>query len=893
MRTANLIGFCLFSALFSPLFAQNDWRESLFAFSQKLDPKRLFELPDGRLAIVGQTESRSRQTAFCVFADGATGLPIGDPAFFGADGSTAFEAVALLADGTLALAGRQNGGGGRPDVGFWVLAAPDGSELSRFSISGHRESAILAAATAGENRLALGGRANDGGSDRPFLALFDGKTERWRLAEIEQKALGGEVRDLLFDQKGQLVALGKSSKNRVWLARIDAATGRVLTKKTFDQKEKMGDPMRLLEAPDGSFWLAGREADAGGRDWNLWTARAGEGLDLLEARGRRDLRSGAIAAIALEPSGGVLAVGAGRSEVPLWRDREAFSVFFDQKGEPNGMDWRGGKFNDGWLDAALTGSGAFVLLGKKGAQAGPDSFWLARRELPATVAAAKSDGSFEIEKLDFRDAGGDGALGDGEKGWLDLTVKNSGPASLVALEVRVSFSDAATRDFLKIEYGERQSIALLSANRSQKKPLALSAKKGFDRAFSATVTVKSGSFSAKKTVDIRGSRVKNDEPSAAASSKKIAGVFFSDNSRRGVGKAENALEVEIDVHAEQPFGLPNLELIQLPKGNKSTAASTAQLEWLKSSAGHSARYKNTVFLAPGENKFLLRMLRDGAVVGEYEWTETFDLTQRKPNLHLVTMGIEYGEADAVKFTGADATDFAATFSKQEGEIFQKIFSKNLIDTRSTSSSSIKNTFSKLRAFDPQAPAEDAVFDNDLVMVFISGHGVVRDGTFYLLPSDHSEQTELVPFQEKIYGPLSKLPGKVVIVLDACFSGAAGKSGAFLAAEENEMRQIIDDMDSQSGAIMISSCRGSQVSWEHPTKRHGVFTLAWLEAVAQGCKVASRQTATGCGLSLGDIFEHVERRVPEICGEIKRDAQAPKVLTPKIDKDKIWLYWLPK
>ena len=43
------------SLAFSPaLFAQNGWRESLFSFEKKCSPERLFELPDGRLAIEPQ-----------------------------------------------------------------------------------------------------------------------------------------------------------------------------------------------------------------------------------------------------------------------------------------------------------------------------------------------------------------------------------------------------------------------------------------------------------------------------------------------------------------------------------------------------------------------------------------------------------------------------------------------------------------------------------------------------------------------------------------------------------------------------------------------------------------------------------------------------------------------
>ena len=117
-------------------------------------------------------------------------------------------------------------------------------------------------------------------------------------------------------------------------------------------------------------------------------------------------------------------------------------------------------------------------------------------------------------------------------------------------------------------------------------------------------------------------------------------------------------------------------------------------------------------------------------------------------------------------------------------------------------------------------------ENDLVLVFFSGHGVEEDERAYLLPQDadldalDATAIERDAFVRQIDKILAK---KVIVILDACHAGGISRSGKGAGRDATLSNQYYDQFEGSRGRAFIASCGGGQMSWEDEEARHGVFT----------------------------------------------------------------------
>jgi uncharacterized caspase-like protein len=74
-----------------------------------------------------------------------------------------------------------------------------------------------------------------------------------------------------------------------------------------------------------------------------------------------------------------------------------------------------------------------------------------------------------------------------------------------------------------------------------------------------------------------------------------------------------------------------------------------------------------------------------------------------------------------------------------------------------------------------------------------------------------------------------MPGRMIAMLDACHSGAAGET------PRRRNRALADDLvrdliSEDYGIVVLSSSLGTEYSMEHPSIQHGFFTLALIEGL---------------------------------------------------------------
>jgi WD40 repeat protein len=128
----------------------------------------------------------------------------------------------------------------------------------------------------------------------------------------------------------------------------------------------------------------------------------------------------------------------------------------------------------------------------------------------------------------------------------------------------------------------------------------------------------------------------------------------------------------------------------------------------------------------------------------------------------------------------------------------------------------------------------ATNEQDVAVILVSSHGEMIDGQFYLVPYDFvangsknaaaSSAVSASEFAKKVQA-LAK--GKVLLLLDACHSGAVGAQGW---ATDPDAKVLQDAMDLENVTVLTSSKKG-ELSEELPDWRHGALTQAFLDALA--------------------------------------------------------------
>jgi uncharacterized caspase-like protein len=159
--------------------------------------------------------------------------------------------------------------------------------------------------------------------------------------------------------------------------------------------------------------------------------------------------------------------------------------------------------------------------------------------------------------------------------------------------------------------------------------------------------------------------------------------------------------------------------------------------------------------------------------------------------------------------------------------------------------------------------------DDTVIIFFAGHGapeidqrgVERDGLAkYLIPSDADPDdlySTALPMDEMqtIFGRVEA--ERMVVFLDACYSGAAG--GRTFSAKKTRAAnlddQFLERLTRSKGRAIITASRPSEVSIELPELGHGIFS----HYLVQGLKGAADLNKDGI-ITVQELYEYVEQQV---------------------------------
>ena len=190
---------------------------------------------------------------------------------------------------------------------------------------------------------------------------------------------------------------------------------------------------------------------------------------------------------------------------------------------------------------------------------------------------------------------------------------------------------------------------------------------------------------------------------------------------------------------------------------------------------------------------------------------------------------EYESKDipALRFAVRDAAALHKVITDPRSGDFRDEFVVLLTDSSGTppTAANIGRSLTRLRA---QAR------ENDLVLVFFSGHGYEEGGRAYLLPTDADLEAldytaiERDAFVRQIDSIVAK---KVVVVLDACHAGGISRGGKGVGEDAALSGRYYDQFSTSQGRAFIASCSGGQLSWEDEKSGHGVFTESLVRGLA--------------------------------------------------------------
>jgi hypothetical protein len=179
---------------------------------------------------------------------------------------------------------------------------------------------------------------------------------------------------------------------------------------------------------------------------------------------------------------------------------------------------------------------------------------------------------------------------------------------------------------------------------------------------------------------------------------------------------------------------------------------------------------------------------------------------------------------------------------------------------------------------------------DTLYVFFAGHGTVaasRDasvGASYLLPSDADPQSPRITGYslQDFYGDLGKIPAaKVVVFLDACFSGLSARverPESLVPGTRGSAYMAVPQLELPPNLLSISAASSKQVSNAYNQEAHGLFTYFLLKGFSGEAWKHNR-------LLLSELANYVRSNVSESAHKLFPESlQQTPTVSPGVSPD---------
>ncbi len=237
-------------------------------------------------------------------------------------------------------------------------------------------------------------------------------------------------------------------------------------------------------------------------------------------------------------------------------------------------------------------------------------------------------------------------------------------------------------------------------------------------------------------------------------------------------------------------------------------------------------------------------------------------TPNAPTLYIVSVGIDqYAAADKLqKLDNAvnDAKGIIDILSKNTKGLFATVKPTALLDGQAG--------LAKIKQALIQVSKESK--PNDLVVLFLAGHGISIDGRYYFLPydaklsgSDIKEQIKATSLTQKnLSDLLSALPtSRVAVLIDSCNSGSFAVLGSVMQHSSPQERAWTGSLAQNTGRFVLAGTSNDQEALDG-INGHGVFTAVLLDGL--GGKADQEFGNRDQHINIAELLAYTRQRVPE-------------------------------
>jgi uncharacterized caspase-like protein len=291
-----------------------------------------------------------------------------------------------------------------------------------------------------------------------------------------------------------------------------------------------------------------------------------------------------------------------------------------------------------------------------------------------------------------------------------------------------------------------------------------------------------------------------------------------------------------------------------------------------------ATYQIPVQLDDGENRFEVVVVTQQGKRSARSLTLFRDHEVGK--VWVVAIGISTYQDSSIsglRYADADARAVYEYFRQRlpEDQVFLRVNEEATL----REIKSLLGTQLAAKAFDPK----------DTVILYFAGHGmrerVTRNLDPYFLPYDaRSGDLYSSAFDmNEVTGLLRRLmPDRVVVLIDSCFSGAAGGRSPYDPRAEGDRALFSDEFlnrmaNAGRGRAVLTASGPDEAAQEDPDLGHGVFTYHLLE----GLRGAADSTSAGeirpdGNITITEIYDYISRKVKQAT----RGKQTPMLKAPE-------------
>lgn len=243
----------------------------------------------------------------------------------------------------------------------------------------------------------------------------------------------------------------------------------------------------------------------------------------------------------------------------------------------------------------------------------------------------------------------------------------------------------------------------------------------------------------------------------------------------------------------------------------------------------------------------------------------------KRRLWVVAIGIQkFDRVEALRplpYATNDATELNRAFAAQAGKAFSDVIAVSISES-SAEKPTKSNILAGLRRLDQMRP-------EDTLVVFIASHGATDAAEYYVITkdADPADVRKLADAQARrtrlpvgsatsllsgseLTAALRRLPGRRILILDTCQAGAAGSADPYSLVKRSASAQL----------AVVSAARGDESSYDSPTRPHGAFTIAIIDALTGRLKTPDGP------ITLRSAFDAATPQVQDVVKQIRSRAR---------------------